>query len=97
MQPNFQISDTRTESLGGGREGSSADINLNVISIAVKVKTMVADDLTEWGDVHDKEERPKDRTLGYTSIYRSNTRFVAKMPVMPTDGSLDITDRKSVV
>ncbi|KAL6459847.1 hypothetical protein MHYP_G00316060 [Metynnis hypsauchen] len=37
---------------------------------------MVADDLTEWGDVNDKEERPKDRSLGYTSIYGSNTRFV---------------------
>ncbi|KAL6460311.1 hypothetical protein MHYP_G00302770 [Metynnis hypsauchen] len=58
---------------------------------------MVADDLTEWGDVNDKEERAKNRSLGYTTINRSDSRFVGahRNILMPKSKACPVSDHLS--
>jgi len=47
-------------------------VELNIISIAVKVETMVADDIAKGEQVNYEEERTKHRTLGDALGQRSN-------------------------
>lgn len=60
VHPGFYVG----EAVGEGGENScgdgfGGDVDLSVVSIAVKVKSMAADDVTKWKHVEDEEDGTK--------------------------------------
>ena len=56
IHPGFYVG----EAVGEGGEngwvyGFGGDVQLSIVSVAVKVKTMAADDVTGWEHVEDEE------------------------------------------
>ena len=45
-------------------DGFGGYVQLNVVSVTVKMETMVMNNLTKGEEVEDEEERTKHRTLG---------------------------------
>ena len=47
-----------------GGEGFGGDVKLDVVSVAVEMEVMTADDVTKGEHVEDEEKWTKHRTLG---------------------------------
>jgi len=73
VHPGFIVSEAIGDSGVGGRgDGFSGDVELNIIGIAVKIETMVANDIAKGKQVYYEEERTKHRTLGDALRQRSS-------------------------
>ena len=65
LHPGLNIGETVGQ--GGGYscgDGFGRDVDLDIIGVAVEVKTIFTYDISEWQDVKDEKERTKHRTLG---------------------------------
>ena len=60
VHPGFYVGEAVSE---GGEsswgDGSGGDVELSVVSIAVNMKSMAADDVTKWEHVEDEEDGTK--------------------------------------
>ena len=73
MHPDFDFSEAVGEcGVSGSSDGFGGDVDLDVVSIAVKAETMVAYDTAKAQHVQDEEKWTTHRTLGDTLEQRSS-------------------------
>ena len=61
VHPCFDVSETVGErGKNGWSEGFGGDVELSIVSIAVEMKSMAADDVTKWKHVDNEKDGAKD-------------------------------------